>query len=509
MGGEKDVSVLQINLEQGRVFRQNPAMKCRANPHGDPQIELFKIELARLLDMRHPMVVLAQNIDWDGFEESFAAMWHDSEGKPTLSTRLMVALHYLKYTFDLSDEAVVEGWRQNPYWQYLSGMRYFEHDVPLDPSSMSRWRGRAGQSGLEELLQHTIRAGLKLKAITPVQLKRVNIDTTVEQKHIRFPTDSRLYNRARERLVKAARQEGISLRQTYTRVGKHLLPEQSRCAHARPSKRAQRCQKKRRTLLGRVMRDIEKKKRPLPCPKLDRLLEIARRIHSQQRHDKKKVYSMHEPQVECLGKGKAHQKYECPARRASFTPAAEEPQGHCMDEAERSQFGVKASLATTSRGGWHVGAMSCPGNPYDGHTLQGSLEQVRRLAGRLPEDAYVDMGYRGHGCPQGEGLPRLHVAKRRRGTIPKNVWRWMRRRSAVEPGIGHLKSEHRLERNRLWGPRGDMANVILSAAGMNFRKFLVWLAKFWPFLLASLLRWSWPCEIQHARSSQLRSWANA
>lgn len=437
-------------------------MNCRRDPHGDPQIELFKIELIRILDMRHPMVVLAQNIDWAGFEKSFASMWHDSEGRPALSTRLMVALHYLKYTFDLSDEAVVEGWLQNPYWQYLSGMRYFEHEVPLDPSSMSRWRGRAGRSGLEELLQQTIRAGLKLKAITASQLKRVNIDTTVEQKHIRFPTDSRLDDRARERLVKAARKEGIPLRQTYSRVGKRLLHEQSRDAHARQYKRAQRCQKKLRTLLGRVIRDIEKKKGPLPAWRLDGLLETARRIHSQQRHDKKKVYSMHEPQVECLSKGKAHQKYE---------------------------FGVKASIATTSRGGWHVGAMSCPGSPYDGHTLQGSLEQMKRLAGRLPEEAYVDMGYRGHGCPQGEGLPRIHVAKRRRGTIPKNVWRWMRRRSAVEPGIGHLKSEHRLERNRLWGPQGDMANVILSAAGMNFRKLLVWLAKLWRFILASLLRW--------------------
>ena len=173
-------------------------MKSRGGGQHEPQIELFRVELVRLLDMEHPMVKLAHQIDWNGFEKSFAAMWHDSQGRPAIDTRLMVSLHYLKYTFDLSDEAVVEGWLQNPYWQYLSGMRYFEHEVHLDPYSMSRWRGRAGQAGAEELLEQTVRAGLKLKAITPVQLQRVNVDTTVQEKHVRFPTDSRLYNRARD-----------------------------------------------------------------------------------------------------------------------------------------------------------------------------------------------------------------------------------------------------------------------------------------------------------------------
>lgn len=428
--------------------------------HADPQIDLFKVELRRLLDPGHPMVKLAAAIDWNAFEHAFAAMWHDGNGRPAIDTRLMVSLHYLKHTFDLSDEAVIEGWLQNPYWQHLGGMRYFQHKAPIDPSSMSRWRGRAGQHGMEELLRETIRAGLRMKAITPVQMQRVNIDTTVEEKHVRFPTDSRLYDRARTLLVKRAIKLGIPLRQTYVRTGRKLFLQQSRYAHARQFNRARACQKKLRTLIGRVIRDIERNAGALVHdPALSVLLDRSKRIHAQQRHDKHKLYSVHAPEVECICKGKVHKRYE---------------------------FGVKASLATTSKGGWHLGAMTCPGNPYDGHTLDGALGQLQRLHGKLPAAVFVDMGYRGHGVEPGEGVPDIHVDKRRRGRTAKRLWKWMKRRAAVEPGIGHLKSEHRLDRNRLKGEQGDMINVLLSAAAMNFHKLLrhaavflrLWLARF-------------------------------
>lgn len=434
-------------------------MKCRGHERDDPQSELFKVELATLLNCEHPMVQLADRMDWSGFEEVLDAMWSDGTGRPAIDTRLMVSLHYLKYTFNLSDEDVVEGWVQNPYWQYLSGMRYFQHEVPLDPSSMSRWRGRAGKAGAEELLQQTIRAGLKFKAIKSSQLERVNVDTTVQEKHIRFPTDSRLYDRARERLVKAARAEGVTLRQSYKRVGKILLGKQSRYAHARQMKRARRCQRKLRTILGRVIRDIERKSGGNVGPELEVLLERAKRIHAQERHDKNKLYSMHAPEVECLSKGKAHKRYE---------------------------FGVKVSVATTSKGGWHVGAMSCPGNPYDGHTLSDALAQVERLTGRSPNHVFVDQGYRGHGY---QGDSEVHVDKKKRGRTARSLWKWMKRRAAVEPGIGHLKAEHRMERNRLHGEQGDLVNAVMSAAGMNFHKLLRHLAQLWRLDLAALSGW--------------------
>lgn len=428
-------------------------MKCRQTERSDPQAELFKVELTRFIDPQHAMVKLADRIDWNAYEKSFAAMWCDDNGRPAIDTRLMVSLHYLKYTYDLSDESVCESWLQNPYWQYLSGMRYFQHEAPLDPSSMSRWRGRAGEAGMQELLQQTIRTGLDTNAIKPTQLQRVNIDTTVQEKHVRFPTDSRLYDRAREVLVKAAKTHNIPLRQSYSRKGKHLLAQQSRYAHARQYKRAAACTRKLRTLLGRTLRDIKRQlDRVPPESVLHQLLERAQRIHDQQRHDKKKLYSMHAPEVECISKGKAHKKYE---------------------------FGVKVSIATTSKGGWHLAALACPGNPYDGHTLAATVDQLLSNLGDQapkPRHIFTDQGYRGHDY---RGDITVHVDKKRRGNTAKSLWKWMKRRSAIEPGIGHLKAEHRMERNRLRGPQGDRNNALLSAAGMNFAKLLKQMAKLW------------------------------
>jgi IS5 family transposase len=415
-------------------------MKPRRPACEDRQGDFLKVELREIVDPAHPMVKLADSIQWSRFDEAFGGFYDPENGCPAKPTRLMVALHYFKYTYDISDETVVAVWVENPYWQYLSGMKYFEHRPPIDPSSMTRWRKRVGEAGAEVLLRETIAAGLVLKAIKPSQLERVNVDTTVQEKHVRFPTDSRLYDRARERLVKAAKRRDIKLRQNYRRVGKRLLLAVNRYMHARQVRRAERSRKKLHTILGRVIRDIERKV-PQPDEKLAELLEIARRIHSQQRGDKRKIYSVHEPQVECLSKGKAHKRYE---------------------------FGVKVSVAATSRGGWFVGALAMPGNPYDGHTLAAALEQVGRLA-RSPGQVFVDRGYRGH---KYEGPIQVHVDRGRRGRIARRLWRWMKRRAAVEPAIGHLKVEHRMDRCRLWGSEGDAFNAILSAAGMNFHKLL-------------------------------------
>ena len=229
-------------------------MKPRKSPdceaQGEPRMK--KTELARLVNAEHPLVKLAQQIDWRSFDEQFGVSYSAQTGRPGISTRLMVALHYLKYTHDLSDEAVLRGWVENPYWQYLSGMKYFSHEMPIDPSSMSRWRSRISEAGVEELLKETIEAGLRLRIIKPSQLKRVNVDTTVQEKYIRFPTDARLYDRMRQKLVKAARKEGIALRQSYVRVGKRLLTQQSRYAGARQFRRARHCTRKLHTILGRA-----------------------------------------------------------------------------------------------------------------------------------------------------------------------------------------------------------------------------------------------------------------
>ena len=406
----------------------------------DPQGDLFRVELDRIVDLAHPLIRLGQEVDWDGLDKIFGKNYCENNGRPARSTRLMVGLHYLKYTFDLSDEAVVEAWVENPYWQHFCGNQYFEYKRPIDPTSMTRFRKRIGKQGAEVLLKETIETGLRLKAIKSYQLKRVNVDTTVQEKAVRHPTDSRLYNRARERLVKAAKQRAIPLRQNYNFKAKQYLIKSQRYAHARQMKRAKNCTNKLRTILGRIIRDIERKA-PVIDPELQNLLTISKRIYEQKRNDKGKIYSVHEPQVECIAKGKAHKRYE---------------------------FGCKVSVAVTSKGGWFVGAQAFHSNPYDGHTLKEALEQIKRIA-RSPEHVFVDRGYRGHGY---EGETQVHVDRQRRGRIPKSTWKWMKRRAAVEPAIGHLKQEHRMDRCRLKGIQGDQINAILSASGMNFGKLL-------------------------------------
>jgi IS5 family transposase len=281
-----------------------------------------------MIDPGHGLVKLAKAVNWDRMDEVFGETFNPDQGRPGISTRLMVSLHYLKYTHNLSDDDVVSAWVENPYWQYLGGMKNFKHDLPIHPSSMTRWRKRVGEAGAEELLKETIEAGLRLKAVKAYQLKRVNIDTTVQEKDIRFPTDARSYDRARQRLVKAAKLRNIALRQNYNRLSKQMLAQQSRYAHAKQMKRARRCTKKLQTFLGRVIRDIERKC-VKPDNELQSLLTIATRIKNQQQKDKNKIYSVHEPAVECISKGKAHKRYE---------------------------FGCKVSVAATSRGGWFVGA---------------------------------------------------------------------------------------------------------------------------------------------------------
>jgi IS5 family transposase len=290
-----------------------------------PQRELFQVELEQLIDLHHPLVRPGMCIDWTSFEQALGATYHPTQGAPGISTRLMVALHYLKYQHDLSDEDVVAAWVENPYWQHFGGQRTFQHRVPIDASSMTRWRQRLGEAGAEQLLRATIDAGMRMRVIRPAQLKRINVDTTVQTKAVRFPTDARLYNRCRERLVKMARQQGLVIKQSYEHVGRRLLMQSSRYAHARQMKRARAATRKLRTQLGRVMREIERQVTE-PTEKLAKLLETARRIHAQQRHDKNKVYSVHEPEVECIAKGKAGKPYE---------------------------FGNKVSVAVTSRAdGW-------------------------------------------------------------------------------------------------------------------------------------------------------------
>jgi IS5 family transposase len=419
------------------------------------QGDLLRSRLDAIIDVDHALVKLARAIDWPVLEGQFGAVYEDTPGRPPLPTRLMAGLAILKHTYDLSDEVLCERWLENPYYQFFCGEEFFQHRLVFDRSSLTRWRHRMGEERLQALLQESLSVAAKTKAIKPADLNRVIVDTTVQPKNVMFPTDARLLNRAREILVRLAQRRGVKLRQSYARVGKFALIQHQRYAHAKQFKRANRALKRLRTYLGRVIRDIARKIEDdgwLKEGVFGHILARARRVRDQmQRQRGPKVYSLHAPEVECIGKGKAHRPYE---------------------------FGVKVSVATTlahAKGGQFVAHVKAlPGNPYDGHTLATVIPDMEALVGNTIERILADKGYRGHNAPLDYKF-RVFISGQKRRMTPK-IKRELRRRSAIEPVIGHLKSEHRMGRNYLWHRQGDAINAVLAAAGYNFRRLIRWLS---------------------------------
>jgi len=269
------------------------------------------------------------------------------------------------------------------------------------------------------------------------------LDTTVQPKAIAHPTDSRLLNRAREHLVAAAQDAGITLRQSYARVGKAAQVQAGRYAHAKQYRRMQRESRKLRTWLGRVIRDVQRKAEAVGAEiagALKTKLELAQRLYQQRRDSKNKLYALHAPEVECIAKGKARTPYE---------------------------FGVKVSVAVTAKEGLVVGMRSMPGNPYDGHTVDSQLEQVGILTGHMPKIVLADRGYRGVQPPSGS---RLIISHTRR--LPPRLKKLLKRRQVVEPMIGHMKADGLLAKNWLKGAVGDALHALLCGAGHNLRMIL-------------------------------------
>src|ERR1700732_1898736 len=267
--------------------------------------DLFRARLDQIIDLDHALVRLARAIDWRFLEEKLGAVYTDEPGRPPLPTRLMAGLSILKHSYNLSDEALCERWVENPYFQCFCGEDFFQHRLVFDRSSLTRWRQRMGGEKLQALLQESLAVGTKTEAIKPSDLNRVIVDTTVQPKNVMFPTDARLLNRAREILVRLAKRQGIKLRQSYARVGKFALIKHQRYAHAKQFKRANRALKKLKTYLGRIIRDIARKRGGnadlLSEIALNRMLLRARRVLGQkQRQRGRKIYSLHAPEVECI-----------------------------------------------------------------------------------------------------------------------------------------------------------------------------------------------------------------
>ena len=448
--------------------------------------DFFRARLDTMIDLRHPLAVLARQLPWDRIEQALAPKFAHQDrpakaavvadllgehalefgggvsnaGRPRLSIRLMASLLYLKNAFNLSDEELVQRWSENVVWQFFSGMDYYEPRLPCDATQIGRFRRAIGEEGLEQLLKSTIETAVQTQAVKPAELERVIVDTTVQEKAIAHPVDSRLLEIARHKVASAARRAGIVLKQTFAKEGKELRRKAGGYAHAKQFKRLRKTVKRQRTILGVLMREVQRKidaqtqavaaggqpelepSGPTALSELRMWLQRAERIRTQQRFDKNKLYALHAPEVECIGKGKARKPYE---------------------------FGVKVSLAVTHKQGLMVGARSFPGNPFDGHILSAQIEQTTNLLqdlGRRPTQAIVDLGFRGVDGDN-PGVQIIHRGKYK--TLTNQQRRWLRRRQAIEPMIGHTKSDNRMDRCWLPGALGDALHALSCAAGYNIR----------------------------------------
>ena len=455
--------------------------------------DFFRARIDQMIDLRHPLAVLAQRLPWDRLQEVLApcfardkavdggdgliALGPDlfgptpaqqrapsNAGRPRLPMRLMISLLYLKHAFNLSDEELVLRWSENVVWQYFSGMAYYEPRLPCDAAQVSRFRSGIGEAGVEEILKATIDTAVSMKAIALSELERVIVDTTVQEKAVAHPTDSRLLEASRRALVKAAKGLGIQLKQTYAREGKRLRWKAGRYGHARQYRRMRKAIKRQRTITGRLLRDFERRLADVQMTQaqfeqLQTLFGRVRRILSQGKHTKGKLYALHAPEVECISKGKARKRYE---------------------------FGVKVAVAVTHKRGLMVGARSFAGNPYDGHILSAQLEQTNILledTGKQVKQVFADLGFRGVDRDN-PGIDICHRGKFK--SLSKRQRRWLRRRPAVEPAIGHLKADNRMDRCWLKGQEGDAIHAVLCAAGYNIRWLLRAVARLG--LVAAFLR---------------------
>ena len=328
--------------------------------------DFFRARLDQMIDLRHPLAVLARRMPWSQIETALSPAFvrkniegkviaYDDlfggtvetadggaspAGRPRLPIRLMSALLYLKHAFNLSDEELVERWSENVVWQYFSGQTYYEPRLPCDATQIGRFRKTIGEAGVEELLKATIDTAVTTKAVRPAEFERVIVDSTVQEKAIAHPVDSRLLEIARAKVVQMAKFAGLTLKQTFVKEGRELRRKAGGYAHAKQFKRLRRVVKRQRTILGIVIREIKRKliaennAVPQTVTRLTSLLERAERIRTQQPKDKNKLYALHAPEVECIGKGKARKPYE---------------------------LGVKTSIAVTHKSGLMVGARTFPG----------------------------------------------------------------------------------------------------------------------------------------------------
>ena len=402
------------------------------------QLNFLSPTLTEQLNSRQELYLLSHQIEWSYFEEAFGSLY-STVGRPAHSIRLMVSLLILKSIYNLSDEVLVEQrWEMNPYFQYFGGFDSLQWGQPCAATDLVHFRKRIGEEGVEKILKHSIELHGK-----DAKDKHVSVDTTVQEKSITYPTDAKLHKKIVDSCISIAKKEGIKLRRSYVRTTKNLVRDTYNGTHPKRRKKANAAKRKLKTIAGRLVRELDRK---LPHQQKEVTLALFKRVLTQEKCSKNKIYSLHEPDVYCIAKGKAHKKYE---------------------------YGCKASVVLTQNTGIIVGAMTFEENIYDGHTLDAVLKQTQLLTGNYPKTATVDRGYKGTNTVENTSIIRPSNPLKRENTYEKQRKRkHCRRRAAIEPIIGHLKQDHRVASNYLKGKTGDKINFIMAACGFNYKKLM-------------------------------------
>ena len=404
------------------------------------QLNLFQPQLRDMLDSNDPLIALADAIDWNSFEKEFAK-YYSNEGRPAKPIRLMVGLLLLKQLENLSDENVVLQWKRNPYYQYFCGMQEYQPILPCDPTDLVYFRRRIGKEGVEKIFAMSINLHGNAK-----EEKQVIIDTTVQEKNVTYPTDGKLAIKMISHLHKIAKEEKIKLRRTYVKeIKKHRISLRF-FRHPKKSKKAKSAMKRLKTIVGILIRDLQRKMNQEQLQKYQERFELFLKVANQKPKDKDKIYSLHEQHIYAIAKGKDHKKYE---------------------------YGTKASIVLTSKSGIIIGAVAHNKNIHDSKTLQTALKSANKNRSKPIKEAICDRGYRGVKEVEGTkisipGTPLKRDTKYQREQKRKKF----KKRAAIEPVIGHLKSDFRLARNYLKGFIGDEINLILAVTAFNLKKWM-------------------------------------
>lgn len=424
------------------------------------QRELFRPMLDDFINLDHELVRLANKIDWGYFEKEFSVYYSD-QGAPSVPIRLMVGCLLLKHIYNLGDDRIPEVWVRDVYFQYFCGGVFFEHKFPFDPSDFTHFRNRVGEEGIGKIFAYSV----KLHGQSVHKQSKFSLsDTTVQENNTTFPTDAKLCKKVIDQCNKIAEKEDIDQRQRYTRESKQLLRDTYNGKHPRRAKKAKKSKRRLKTIANTLLRELGRKMSEEQQGKYAKELKLYHRAVNQQKNDTDKVYSLHKPFTRCIAKGKPHKQYE---------------------------FGNKVGLITTGKKGKRIilAISAFLGNPFDGHTIEPLINQMISNDIKLPQEVVYDRGGRGRSEIEGVKILTPHKPKASDTIAQKHKKRKkFRSRAAIEPIIGHLKTDFRMGQNYLLGEKGIQINALMAATAWNLKKMMEKLKlEFFRFIFQTLV----------------------